>query len=249
MIILGIIATLATFVFITALIFIFFEKTKKIGKQIAPISLVLALSLFFIMGALNRESHESKTEDVTVATESTTDESSIEEERIDSEDEEDSDVQSVEDTQKEFNFSLGDFQSAYNEDIRALELDEDFKYPIPIKISADSIGDFSRENSETYTRILAKEYDKFDGGYSLNAWFDKSKTFNGLNMTIFNSDDSVSEKGIVAADSVFKALGIEFNFLKDFLKSEKDTLEVTDGDYFVHFTSIEGFLNIKIDPK
>ena len=74
MIILGIVATLATFVFITALIFIFFEKTKKIGKQIAPISLVLALSLFFIMGALNRESHETKTEDVTAATESTEEE-------------------------------------------------------------------------------------------------------------------------------------------------------------------------------
>lgn len=89
MIILGIIATLATFVFITALIFIFFEKTKKIGKQIAPISLVLALSLFFIMGALNRESHESKTEDVTATTESTADEPSIEEDPIDYEDEED----------------------------------------------------------------------------------------------------------------------------------------------------------------
>ncbi|UTQ07482.1 hypothetical protein NMK97_13845 [Bacillus amyloliquefaciens] len=48
MIILGIIAILATFVFITALIFIFFEKTKKVGKQIAPISLVLALSLFLL---------------------------------------------------------------------------------------------------------------------------------------------------------------------------------------------------------
>ncbi|MHC8427756.1 hypothetical protein ACUZ22_17340 [Bacillus velezensis] len=48
MIILGIIAILATFVFITALIFIFFEKTKKIGIQIAPISLVLALCLFLL---------------------------------------------------------------------------------------------------------------------------------------------------------------------------------------------------------
>ena len=47
------------------------------------------------MGALNRESHESKTEDVTAATESTTDGSSIEEESIDSEVEGDSDVQSV----------------------------------------------------------------------------------------------------------------------------------------------------------
>ncbi|MCQ9151092.1 hypothetical protein PWO55_08800 [Bacillus velezensis] len=244
MIILGIIAVLATFVFITALIFIFFEKTKKVGKPIAPISLVLALSLFFIMGAVNRDSHKSKTEDVTAATEST------EEEQMYSEDEGDSYVQSVEDTKKEFNFSLGDFQNAYNEDIRALELDEDFKYPIPIKISADSIGDFSRENSKTYTRILAKEYDKSDGGYSLNAWFDKSKTFNGLKMTIFNSDDSISEKGIVAADSVFQALGIEFNLLKDFLKSEKVTLEVVDGDYLVTLAKIPSIsLIINIEPK
>lgn len=150
---------------------------------------------------------------------------------------------------KKFDFSLGDFQSVYNEGIRALELDKDFKHPIPIRITADTMEDFTRENSKTYTRILAKEYDESDGGYSLNAWFDKSKNFNGLNMTVFNSDGGVSEKGIVAANSVFQTLGIDFNYLRDILKSGKDTLEVTDGDYFIHLTSIEEFLVIKIEPK
>ena len=86
MIILGIIATLATFGFITGLIFIFFKKTRKTGIRVAPTSLVLALCLFYIMGTLDPDSHKSKTKDVTTVTENTTDEHSIEEESFDSED-------------------------------------------------------------------------------------------------------------------------------------------------------------------
>ncbi|WYF09917.1 hypothetical protein WKI53_15105 [Bacillus velezensis] len=206
MIILGIVATLATFVFITALIFIFFEKTKKIGKQIAPISLVLALSLFFIMGALNRESHETKTEDVTAATEST------EEEPMYSEDEEDSDVRSVEDNQKEFNFSPEEFVQTFNEATRDIESDEDIESSGLNRINKDNIGDFElteAKDGTIYTRELKTETDNSGGTFTLEAWYDENHKFYRLHLSTSGSDNMASQIGLVNTLTVFHALGID----------------------------------------
>ncbi|MCY9204345.1 hypothetical protein [Bacillus atrophaeus] len=253
MIILGIIATLATFVFITALIFIFFEKTKKIGIQIAPISLVLALCLFFIMGTLNRDSHKSKTEDVTAATESTTDEPSIEEEPIDSEDEGDSDVQSVENTRKEFNFSLEEFAEAYNKVAEDFENDEDMESPILNRINIDDIGDFKLaevKDGTVYTREIKKETDDSGGAFTLEAWYDNDKNFYGLHLSTFGSDNMASQIGLDNTFAVLQTLGIDIKHLNDLLKSEQNTLEVTDGDYFVTLAKIPQMsLIINIEPK
>ncbi len=227
MIILGIVATLATFFFITALIFIFFEKTKKIGKQIAPISLVLALSLFFIMGALNRESHETKTEDVTAATEST------EEEPMYSEDEEDSDVRSVEDNQKEFNFSPEEFVQTFNEATRDIESDEDIESSGLNRINKDNIGDFElteAKDGTIYTRELKTETDNSGGTFTLEAWYDVNHKFYRLHLSTSGSDNMASQIGLVNTLTVFHALGIDIKHVNDLLKSEQNTLEVFDGD-------------------
>nr|MDH3099441.1 hypothetical protein [Bacillus velezensis] len=247
MIILGIVATLATFVFITALIFIFFEKTKKIGKQIAPISLVLALSLFFIMGALNRESHETKTEDVTVATEST------EEEPMYSEDEEDSDVRSVEDNQKEFNFSPEEFVQTFNEATRDIESDEDIESSGLNRINKDNIGDFElteAKDGTIYTRELKTETDNSGGTFTLEAWYDENHKFYRLHLSTSGSDNMASQIGLVNTLTVFHALGIDIKHVNDLLKSEQNTLEVFDGDYLVTLAKIPQMsLIINIEPK
>ncbi|MEH7875730.1 hypothetical protein V7685_17385 [Bacillus velezensis] len=247
MIILGIVATLATFVFITALIFIFFEKTKKIGKQIAPISLVLALSLFFIMGALNRESHETKTEDVTAATEST------EEEPMYSEDEEDSDVRSVEDNQKEFNFSPEEFVQTFNEATRDIESDEDIESSGLNRINKDNIGDFElteAKDGTIYTRELKTETDNSGGTFTLEAWYDKNHKFYRLHLSTSGSDNMASQIGLVNTLAVFHALGIDIKHVNDLLKSEQNTLEVFDGDYLVTLAKIPQMsLIINIEPK
>ncbi|MGF9749532.1 hypothetical protein ABEX05_20225 [Bacillus velezensis] len=247
MIILGIIAILATFVFITALIFIFFEKTKKIGKQIAPISLVLALSLFFIMGALNRESHETKTEDVTAATEST------EEEPMYSEDEEDSDVRSVEDNQKEFNFSPEEFVQTFNEATRDIESDEDIESSGLNRINKDNIGDFElteAKDGTIYTRELKTETDNSGGTFTLEAWYDENHKFYRLHLSTSGSDNMASQIGLVNTLTVFHALGIDIKHVNDLLKSEQNTLEVFDGDYLVTLAKIPQMsLIINIEPK
>ncbi|WFQ85535.1 hypothetical protein MJ920_09565 [Bacillus velezensis] len=247
MIILGIVATLATFVFITALIFIFFEKTKKIGKQIAPISLVLALSLFFIMGALNRESHETKTEDVTAATEST------EEEPMYSEDEEDSDVRSVEDNQKEFNFSPEEFVQTFNEATRDIESDEDIESSGLNRINKDNIGGFElteAKDGTIYTRELKTETDNSGGTFTLEAWYDENHKFYRLHLSTSGSDNMASQIGLVNTLTVFHALGIDIKHVNDLLKSEQNTLEVFDGDYLVTLAKIPQMsLIINIEPK
>ncbi|KXZ21817.1 hypothetical protein P4T89_03520 [Bacillus nakamurai] len=247
MIILGIVATLATFVFITALIFIFFEKTKKIGKQIAPISLVLALSLFFIMGALNRESHETKTEDVTAVTEST------EEEPMYSEDEEDSDVRSVEDNQKEFNFSPEEFVQTFNEATRDIESDEDIESSGLNRINKDNIGDFElteAKDGTIYTRELKTETDNSGGTFTLEAWYDENHKFYRLHLSTSGSDNMASQIGLVNTLTVFHALGIDIKHVNDLLKSEQNTLEVFDGDYLVTLAKIPQMsLIINIEPK
>ncbi|MGG1227973.1 hypothetical protein [Bacillus halotolerans] len=253
MIILGIIATLATFVFITALIFIFFEKARKIGIQIAPISLVLALCLFFIMGTLNGESHKSKTEDVTAATESTTDEPSIEEEPMYSEDDEDSEVQSVEDNQKEFNFSLDEFVQTFNEVARDIESNKDIDSTGLSRINKDNIGEFNLNevsDGTVYTREIKKETDDSGGTFTLEAWYDNNQKFYRLHLSTSGSDNMASQIGLVNTLAVFHTLGIDIKHVNDLLKSEQNTLEVLDGDYLVTLAKIPTMsLIINIEPK
>ncbi|MCY8127151.1 hypothetical protein P8845_21610 [Bacillus spizizenii] len=241
MIILGIIATLATFVFITALIFIFFEKTRKIGIQIAPISLVLALCLFFIMGTLNRESHKSKTEDVTVSTESTT------EEPMNSEDEGDSYVQSVEDSQKEFNFSLDEFVQTFNETAQDIE-NNDLSL-----ISKDDIGDFKLtevKDGTVYTRELKTDTDGTGGTFTLAAWYDNNHKFYRLQLSTSGSDNMASPIGLANIFAVFQTLGIDEDHLYDLLKNDEEILDAIDGDYSVTMAKIPTMsLIINIEPK
>ncbi|MEC2220075.1 hypothetical protein OB894_02135 [Bacillus subtilis] len=250
MIILGIIATLATFVFITALIFIFFKKTRKIGIQIAPISLVLALCPFFIMGTLNGESHKSKTEDVTASTESTTEEPMYSE---DEEDDEDSDVQSVEDNQKEFNFSLEVFVQTFNEVARDIGSNKDIDTTGLSRIDKDNIGDFNlNETSDgtVYTREIKKETDDSGGTFTLEAWYDDNQKFYGLHISTFGSGNMASQIGLINILVVFHSLGIDIKHVNDLLKSEQNTLEVLDGDYLVTLAKIPTMsLIINIEPK
>ncbi|WGD66651.1 hypothetical protein P5646_14855 [Bacillus velezensis] len=238
MIILGIVATLATFVFMTALIFIFFEKTKKIGKQIAPLSLVLALCLFFIMVTLNRDSHKSKNEEVTAATES---------KPVNSEDEGDSYVQSFEDTQKEFNFSLDEFVQTYNETVQDIE-NNDLSL-----INKDDIGDFKLtevKDGTVYTRELKTDTDGSGGTFTLAAWYDNNHKFYRLQLSTSGSDNMASPIGLANIFAVFQTLGIDEDHLYDLLKSDEEILDAIDGDYSVTMAKIPSIsLIINIEPK
>ncbi|MGO0714840.1 hypothetical protein P5408_019355 [Bacillus subtilis] len=190
-----------------------------------------------------------------------------------SEDDEDSDIQSVEDNQKEFNFSLEEFVQTFNDAVQDIENDEkiespslnhinrdnigDFKHDEKIEspslnhINRDNIGDFKHdENKDIYTRELKTESDDSGGVFTLTAWFDNDQNFNGLNLMTSGSDNIESEIGLFNTFAVFHALGIDIGHLNDLLESDQDMLDVDEGDYFVHLAKIpDTAVVVKIEPK
>ncbi|MEK5503260.1 MULTISPECIES: hypothetical protein [Bacillus] len=159
------------------------------------------------------------------------------------------DVQSVEDTQKTFNFSLKKFAQAYNKTAQDFENDEGMEAPNVI----DDIGDFKlaeAKDGTIYTRELINETDDSGGTFKLEAWYDDKQNFNCLHLIASGSDNMASEKGIFNTYAVFQALGIDIKHLSDLLESDEESLDVIDGDYSVHLAKIPGMsLIINIEPK
>ncbi|WFF74872.1 hypothetical protein P6282_12490 [Bacillus velezensis] len=170
-----------------------------------------------------------------------------------SEDEEDSDVRSVEDNQKEFNFSLEEFVQTFNEATRDIESDEDVESTGLNRINKDNIGDFELtevKDGTVYTRELKTETDNSGGTFTLEAWYDNNHKFYRLHLSTSGPDNMASQIGLVNTLAVFHALGIDIKHVNDLLKSEQNTLEIFDGDYLVSLAKIpQTSLIINIEPK
>ncbi|MCY9205970.1 hypothetical protein [Bacillus atrophaeus] len=159
----------------------------------------------------------------------------------------------VENTRKEFNFSLEEFVQAFNEVARDIESDEDIVSTSLNRINKDNIGDFKLaevKDGTVYTRELKKETDDAGGTFTLEAWYDDNQKFNRLHLSTSGSDNMASQIGLDNTFAVFQTLGVDIKHLNDLLKSEQNTLEVTDGDYFITLAIIPQMsLIINIEPN
>ncbi|NWN81253.1 MULTISPECIES: hypothetical protein [Bacillus] len=204
---------------------------------------VFLLSIFLLCFTLSACSSENTTSEEKETKNAESEDNSIEA----------NDVQSVEDTQKTFNFSLKKFAQAYNKAAQDFESDEEMESPNLNRIIIDDIGDFKLaevKDGTIYTRELINETDESGGTFNLEAWYDDNQNFNCLHLTTFGSDNMASEKGIFNTYAVFQALGIDIKHLSDLLESDQESLDVIDGDYSVHLAKIPGMsLIINIEPK
>lgn len=159
----------------------------------------------------------------------------------------------VENTQKEFNFSLEEFVQTFNEATRDIESDEDIESTGLSRINKDNIGDFElteAKDGTIYTRELKTETDNSGGTFTLEAWYDENHKFYRLHLSTSGPDNMASQIGLDNTLAVFHALGIDIKHVNDLLKSEQNTLEVFDGDYLVTLAKIPQMsLIINIEPK
>ncbi|MCC2532728.1 hypothetical protein V8G53_09415 [Bacillus velezensis] len=159
----------------------------------------------------------------------------------------------VENTQKEFNFSLEEFVQTFNEATRDIESDGDIESTGLSRINKDNIGDFElteAKDGTIYTRELKTETDNSGGTFTLEAWYDENHKFYRLHLSTSGSDNMASQIGLVNTLAVFHALGIDIKHVNDLLKGEQNTLEVFDGDYLVTLAKIPQMsLIINIEPK
>ncbi|ATX84774.1 hypothetical protein CU084_17535 [Bacillus velezensis] len=166
---------------------------------------------------------------------------------MNSEDEGDSYVQSVEDSQKEFNFSLDEFVQTFNETAQDIE-NNDLSL-----INKDDIGDFKLtevKDGTVYTRGLKIDTDNSGGTFTLEAWYDNNHKFYRLHLSTSSSDNMASPIGLANIFAVFQTLGIDKGHLYDLLKSDEEILDAIDGDYSVTMAKIPSIsLIINIEPK
>ncbi|MGN7489494.1 hypothetical protein [Bacillus altitudinis] len=158
--------------------------------------------------------------------------------------EENSETDDVDNTQKNFKFTIDEFVNAYNE--VALSFDNE-------KINFDEIGDYKLSDvagGQVYTIDLLMQLDDFGGTFNLQAWHDLDKNFFRLNIFTTGSGNISSEQGMRNTLAVLHILGIDFEHLNDFSNNDKESLSIIDGDYSVQFTKIPGMsLILNIEPK
>ncbi|WP_338706409.1 hypothetical protein [Bacillus altitudinis] len=160
-------------------------------------------------------------------------------------------VSEVKEPEKPFNFKIEEFAKSYNKTALAFKNAEEEVNIRQIKI--DEIGDFEQTeiaSGQIYTKELLNEIDDPDGTFSLQAWHDHDKNFYRLHILTTGSENIASEQGALHTIAVLKTLDVDIKLLNDFLVSEKDSLNVIDGDYSVQFTKIPGMsLILNIEPK
>ncbi|WP_235672166.1 hypothetical protein [Bacillus altitudinis] len=160
-------------------------------------------------------------------------------------------VSEVKEPEKPFNFKIEEFAKSYNKTALAFKNAEEEVNIRQIKI--DEIGDFEQTeiaSGQIYTKELLNEIDDPDGTFSLQAWHDHDKNFYRLHILTTGSENIASEQGALHTIAVLKTLDVDIKLLNDFLDSEKDSLNVIDGDYSVQFTKIPGMsLILNIEPK
>lgn len=158
--------------------------------------------------------------------------------------EENNETDDVDHTKKNFNFTIDEFVSAYN------EVDSSFENK---KINFDEIGDYKLSDvagGQVYTKDLLMQLDDFGGTFNLQAWHDLDKNFFRLNIFTTGSGNISSEQGMRNTLAVLHILGIDFEHLIDFSSNDKESLSIIDGDYSVQLTKIPGTsLILNIEPK
>ncbi|UYO34698.1 hypothetical protein NF868_11400 [Bacillus zhangzhouensis] len=158
--------------------------------------------------------------------------------------EENSETDDVDNTKKNFNFTIDEFVSAYNEVALSFENE---------KINFDEIGDYKLSDvagGQVYTKDLLMQLDDFGGTFNLQAWHDLDKNFFRLNIFTTGSGNISSEQGMRNTLAVLHILGIDFKHLNDFSNNDKESLSITDDDYSVQLTKIPGIsLILNIEPK
>ncbi|AOC55452.1 hypothetical protein [Bacillus pumilus] len=145
---------------------------------------------------------------------------------------------------KNFNFTIDEFVSAYN------EVDSSFENK---KINFDEIGDYKlsdKAKGQIYKKELLKEFYDSDSTFILDALFDLDKNFYRLNIFTTGSGNISSEQGMRNTLAVLHILGIDFKHLNDFLYNDEEALNIIDGDYSVQLTKIPSMsLILNIEPK
>ncbi|MCY7540849.1 hypothetical protein [Bacillus pumilus] len=158
-------------------------------------------------------------------------------------------VSEVKEAKKPFDFKIDEFVKSYNKTALAFKSGEEEVNVQQIK----EIGDFELTeiaSGHIYTKELLNEIDDSDGTFSLQAWHDHDKNFYRLHISTTGSENIASEQGALHTIAVLKTLDVDIKHLNDFLDSEKDSLNVIDGDYSVQFTKIPGMsLILNIEPK
>lgn len=167
------------------------------------------------------------------------------------ESEENNKASEVKEPEKPFNFKIDEFAKSYNKTALAFK---NAKEEVNIQqIKIDEIGDFKLTEiagGQIYTKELLNEIDDSDGTFSLQAWHDHDKNFYRLHISTTGSENIASEQGALYTIAVLKTLDVNIKHLNDFLDSEKDSLNVIDGDYSVQFTKIPGMsLILNIEQK
>jgi hypothetical protein len=149
-----------------------------------------------------------------------------------------------------FPISLEEFVNEYNKNLDTLE-NSNFKN-LPSHLDLKNIGKFKKEKNESYTRELIKEPDNNPGqGYSIDAWYNKDKQLNGLNLTTMSINKEFSPKGIVSATVMLRSLGLDGKQLSNFFDGDKNELEYTEGKYHVSFMMVPdmGVLLVHVEKK
>lgn len=157
---------------------------------------------------------------------------------------ENNETDDVDNTKKNFNFTIDEFVTAYNEVALSFENE---------KINFDEIGDYKLSDvagGQVYTKDLLMQLDDFGGTFNLQAWHDLDKNFFRLNIFTTGSGNISSEQGMRNTLAVLHILGIDFEHLNDFSNNDKESLRIIDGDYSVQLTKIPDIsLILNIEPK
>jgi hypothetical protein len=149
-----------------------------------------------------------------------------------------------------FPISLEEFVKEYNKNLDRLK-DNNFEH-IPSHLDLKNLGKFEKQKNGYYVRKLIKEPDDKPGKvYAINAWYDKDKKFNGLNLTTMSINDEFSSKGIVSATVMLRSLGLDGKRISNFFDGNENELEYTEGEYHVSFMMVPdmGVFNVKVEKK
>ena len=153
--------------------------------------------------------------------------------------EDDKKAESVLGSVPDFPIPLQTFIETYNQSER-----EGFT---PIENNAAEV-EFTEETNGYSKKLLDVDAESAD--HSITAMFDQDKRFVRIsyNEVIKNEAD---EKAVVTLLAVFDALGIDTNYIEEFIASGNDHMDFTSGDYKVSFRNMSdaNILNVAIESK
>ncbi|MGG3799004.1 hypothetical protein [Metabacillus fastidiosus] len=162
---------------------------------------------------------------------------------------------STEDVDKEINnpfftMSLEKFVDEYNSNIDIL-IDNDNDV-VPSHIDLNKIGDFQKEENNSYIKKIVKENDKNkEQNYDITAWYNQDKKLYQLTLVTMSIDDNFSEKGIASSIVLLRTLGLDGSKINEFFKGDDDEITYQEGGYNVSLKMISdmGVLMVSVKVK